>query len=93
MLYMPMSKTELDKTLLLGMLMLTQGSKEKNVPKGKITEKFARSKRKYVVRGLNRLKYKKLIKEPKKGEYKFTDKGLKEASKTLTEGAQLWYME
>ncbi|MBD3155586.1 MAG: hypothetical protein GF368_02930 [Candidatus Aenigmarchaeota archaeon] len=89
---MPISKTELEKTLLLGMLMLTKGSKEKIVPKNKITEKFARSKRKYVSRGLDRLVDKEFL-EKVEGGYKFKDKGLEEGSKALTEGAQLWYMD
>lgn len=87
-----MSKTELEKTLLLGMLMLTKGSKEKTIPKKKITERFARSKRKYVSRGLDRLVDKEFL-EKTDGEYKLTKKGLEEASKALTEGAQLWYMD
>jgi len=88
---MPMSKTELEKTLLFGMLMLTDGSTEKSIPKEKITEKFARSKRKYVFRGMDRLVDKKLLKEKNK-KYQITEEGLEEASKALVRGAQLWYM-
>jgi predicted transcriptional regulator len=87
-------KTEFDKSILLGMLVLTKGSKEKFVDRKEITSKFARAKRKYIIGSLRKLVREGYIeKNPKEDKYKFTKEGLEEASKLLMEGAKLWYME
>ncbi len=82
---------ELDKTLLLGFLVLTKGSLRKYIKEEEITSKFPPMKRKMVRYAIKRLARAKLLsKHPKEKRYKFTKEGLKEAKKVLYQGAKIW---
>lgn len=84
-----MRSTELEKTVLLVFMVFTKGSTEKYLDENFITSKFTRRKRKFVRKSLKKLA-KEGILDRKKKSYRFTKKGLKEASKILHEGAKLW---
>ena len=82
---------EIEKTTLLGLLILSKGSVEKHIPEEDIVSKFPISKRKWVRISLDKfIKKGLLVKHPKKNEYKLTKDGLKRASIILGHGAKLW---
>lgn len=86
--------TELDKTVLLAMLVFTKGSLNTFISEEQLTKRFAVRKRALVRSSINSLvKDKLIIKHPKEKKYKFTKNGLKMASKVLHQGAKLWYMK
>lgn len=85
--------TELEKTMLLMLLVFIKGSFDIYVEEKKITSKFSMRKRKFVRTSLDRLKKEGLlIKHPREKKYKFSKKGLEAASNMLHEGAKLWGM-
>jgi len=82
---------EVDKTILLGFLVLTKGSLDKYVKQEDITSKFPPMKRKMIRYALKRLVHARLLSEhPEENTYKFTQDGLNEARKVLYQGAKLW---
>lgn len=83
--------TELDKTILLAFLVFTKGSLDTYISEKEITSKFAMRKRKLVRISIRKLvREKLLIKHPKENKYKFSKRGLKSASRVLSEGAKMW---
>ncbi len=83
--------TELEKTILLGFLVLTKGSSQKYLDRDIIVSKFPRQQRKAVRKYLEKLVEKKLItKHPKGEKYQLTEAGLKRSGEVLSEGAMLW---
>lgn len=83
--------TELEKTILLAFLSFTKGSTRKYLEEKFITSKFTMRKRKYVRISLKKLAKEGILKKHKKEKkYRFTKKGVGEASKILHEGAKLW---
>ncbi len=86
-----MKSIELEKTILLVLLVFTKGSVDKCLTEDLIVSKFTKRQRSLVRKSLKRLKDEGLlIKKPKEMSYRFTDKGLKRASTILSEGAKLW---
>lgn len=86
-----MTFTELEKTILLVFMVSTKGSTRKYLDQDFVTSKFTMRKRKYVRKSLKKLASEGLLKKHKKEKkYRFTKKGVEEASKILHEGAKLW---
>jgi predicted transcriptional regulator len=89
-----MGITELDKTVLLSILVFTKGSLTSFITEQQLTKKFAMRKRILVRSAIKDLvKNKLLIIHSKEKKYKLTKKGLETASKVLHQGAKLWYMK
>jgi len=85
---------ELDKTVLLAMLVFTRGSIDAAVTEQQLTKNFATRKKILVKSSINDLiKNGYIIYTPKENKYKFSKMGLETASKVLHQGAKLWYMK
>ncbi|MFH8080984.1 MAG: hypothetical protein QXO84_03870 [Candidatus Aenigmatarchaeota archaeon] len=84
---------ELDKTILLAMLIFTKGSLDATVSEEDIIKRFAMRKKVQVKTSLEELiKHGYIIYLPKENKYKFSRIGLETASQVLHQGAKLWYM-
>ncbi len=92
-----MTLTELDKTILLAMLVFTKGSTRVAIKEDQIVLKFPMRKRVLVRESLSDLTKNKLIekieKSPKDRRYRLTEDGKEQAAKILHQGAKLWYMK
>lgn len=86
MLDMPAVITELEKTILLSFLIMARGNAKKVLREEDITLKFPAKQRKMVRRHISRLAKYRLLMKTNSG-YQLTNIGLKEATKTLSEGA------
>ncbi|MCS7135269.1 MAG: hypothetical protein N3E38_03045 [Candidatus Aenigmarchaeota archaeon] len=84
---------ELDKTILLAMLIFTKGSLDSAVSEEDLIKRFAVRKKFQVKSSLEELiKQGYIIYLPKENKYKFSKTGLETASQVLHQGAKLWYM-
>lgn len=84
---------ELDKTILLAMLIFTKGSLDSAVSEEDLIKRFAVRKKFQVKSSLEELiKHGYIIYLPKENKYKFSKVGLETASQVLHQGAKLWYM-
>lgn len=85
---------DLDRTVLLAMLVFTRGSLDSTVSEDQIIQKFATRKKILVKSSINELiKNGYIIQLPKDNKYKFSKIGLETASQVLHQGAKLWYMK
>lgn len=86
--------TELEKTVLLAILVFAKGSLIVYVSEEQLTSKFPMRKRVLVREGLKDLvKAGLLEKDKKQAKYKLTKEGQQYASKLLHQGAKLWYLK
>ncbi|MEM5799051.1 MAG: hypothetical protein QXZ43_00050 [Candidatus Aenigmatarchaeota archaeon] len=84
---------ELDKTVLLAMLVFTKGSLDSTVSEEQLVKKFAMRKKIQVKSSLEDLiKNGYIVYLPNENKYKFSKVGLETASQVLHQGAKLWYM-
>ena len=89
-----MPLTELEKTVLLAMLVFTKGSLDIYVSEKNLEARFPVRKRKPLRETLGDLVSSKLIIiHPKEKKYKFSKKGKEEGSRVLLRGAKLWDMK
>lgn len=86
---MKITLTEFDKTILLGMFIVTKGSIKKKIGEDVILSKFPTRQRKNARYSLKRLMRFKLL-ERKDAKYLLTQRGLREAKKLLIYGAPIW---
>lgn len=85
---------ELDRTVLLAMLVFTKGSLDSAVTEEQLTRKFAIRKKILVKSSIKDLiKNGYIVHLPKDNKYKFSKIGLETASQVLHRGAKLWYMK
>ncbi|MBU5689903.1 MAG: hypothetical protein QXM68_01750 [Candidatus Aenigmatarchaeota archaeon] len=85
---------ELDKTVLLAMLVFTKGSLDSAVAEEQLIKRFAIRKKiqvKSSLEDLARNGY--IVYLPNENKYKFSKSGLETASQVLHQGAKLWYMK
>lgn len=78
--------TELEKTILLSVLILTRGDLKKEIGEDEIVLKFPMRQRKNVRRFLKKLVKDGYLMESSPRSYKFSEEGFKMASKLLYEG-------
>ena len=84
---------ELDKTVLLAMLVFTKGSLDSAITEEQLIKKFAIRKKIQVKTSLEELiKNGYIVYLPKENKYKFSKIGLETASQVLYQGAKLLYM-
>ena len=89
-----MTLTELDKTILLAILVFAKGSIKTFILEDKIVLKFPMRKRILVRESLFDLTKNKLLeKHPKEKKHRLTEEGKISASRILHQGAKLWYMK
>ena len=74
--------TELEKVILLSILILNKGVRDKDIKEDDIVLKFPMRQRKNVRRYIEKLVKKKLLKK-KDGKYRMTEKGYKLAKELL----------
>lgn len=85
---------ELDRTVLLAMLVFTKGSLDSAVTEEQLTQKFAIRKKTLVKSSIKDLiKNGYLLHSSEDNKYKFSKVGLETASQVLHQGAKLWYMK
>ena len=91
---MCMLLNELDKTVLLAMLVFTKGSLDSTITEEQLVKKFAVRKKIQVKSSLEDLtKNGYIVYFPNENKYKFSKMGLETASQVLHQGAKLWYMK
>jgi len=88
---MRVNLTEFDKTILLGMFIITKGSLKKAISENEILKKFPTRQRKNARVSIKRLVKFKLIKKVN-NKFKLTNSGLAQAKKLIIEGAPIWGM-
>jgi len=82
--------TELDKTILLSLLVMGKNER-KYIPDDRIIFKFPPRQRKMVKKYMGKLEKDGLIEcHPTKTAHRLTENGFKEAKKLLIKGAMLW---
>jgi phage pi2 protein 07 len=85
---------ELDKTVLLAMLVFTKGSLDSAITEEELIKRFAMRKKLQVKSSLKCLmKNGYIVYLPEENKYKFSKMGLETASQVLHQGAKLWYMK
>jgi len=85
---------ELDRTVLLAMLVFTKGSLDSAITEEELIKRFAMRKKPQVKSSLETLiKNGYIVYLPKENKYKFSKIGLETASQVLHQGAKLWYMK
>ncbi len=86
--------TELEKTVLLAILVFAKGSLATYVTEQQLTSKFPIRKKILVKETLKDLVKSKLLeKDKKEPKYKITKEGQQYASKLLHQGVKLWYLK
>jgi hypothetical protein len=86
---MKINLTEFDKTILLGMFIVTKGSIRRKIEEDIILSKFPVRQRKNARYSLKRLMKFKLL-EKRGTKYLLTQRGMREAKKLLIYGAPIW---
>ncbi|MBS3052557.1 MAG: hypothetical protein J4428_04290 [Candidatus Aenigmarchaeota archaeon] len=86
--------TELEKTVLLAVLVFAKGSLTTYITEQQLTVKFPIRKKILVREALKDLTKANLLEKDKKQQkYKLTKEGQQHASKLLHQGAKLWYLK